>query len=770
MTRQMPSPKTVFTGICALYFVLALVYSWATPPFESSDEYKHYPVVQYIQQAGELVVLDPDNEGKWKQEGAQPPLYYLMMAAATSWIDTSDLAEVHRENRHAFIGNAAQIKNKNLVFHDPQAERFPWEGSILAVYVIRVLSIGLGVGTLWFGWQTAQLFFEPNTALAVVALTAFNPMFLFISAAVNNDSLSVMLGAAGLFVLVKLWQAQSAQFRRMNPAPEARSLFKQAWVSWVIMGMICGLAMLTKLSLATLLLLAGWVTVRGMFLAWGNPSAQISWVKQAAQGLLTLGIALALVGPWLLRNWRLYGDLTGLAPFIAVQGTRQDPTLFGVDWIAEFGTFFRSYWGLFGGVNVFAPQWFYTVCNLLMVLGLVGLVVAFLPSRRERDGWNLPVLVVLITMILLINWTIISPAFQGRLLFPALIGVNVLWVKGLQVAGGKWQVAQFPLFPFLTTLFFLGMAIVIPFTHIAPAYAYPEPVTVPAEAEFGPITYTDTNGESLSLVGVALEPGQTAVPNDQTGIAVTLYWTTETGVTTDYVTAVHTLGRELESVGQIDRHPGWGMWPPTRWEPGEIYADPYHVWVNPGSEDPALLRIKVSVSDTSGPEHRNLTATSAAGDVIDLVLVGEAKLAQTLNGDEVPSPFKVDPVSHDFADFVTLRTSANLPFGLPGEPYLLWLEWRANGTPRTDYTVFVQVLNADGELIASGDAPPLNGDYPTRLWEAGEQIWDRKEFVIPKDTPAGNYRLLVGLYDPITGARMQLLEGGDFVEMPLAIR
>lgn len=743
------------------YVLLALVYSWATPVFESSDEYKHFPVVAHIHSTGKLVELDPANEGKWKQEGAQPPLYYLMMAAATAWIDTSDLDQVHIENRHAFIGNPAQHKNKNLVFHDPVQERFPWSGSILAVFVIRLLSIGLGGGTLWFGYLTAKLFFDETEALMMVTLTAFNPMFLFISAAVNNDSLSAMLGAAGLFVLLTIWLRQSRQAK-------PRFLRKH----YIVLGVICGLAMLTKLSLATLLLLGGLVTLQGMILAWQQRNRWGDIIKPAESGLITLTIALVLVGPWLLRNLHLYGDLTGLTPFIEVQGTRDNPTLLGVDWVAEFGTFFRSFWGLFGGVNVFGPQWFYTVCNLLFLIGMAGLIWQLVKKPQSLKHFTLPALMVSITMILLIRWTIISPAFQGRLLFPALIGVNLLWVKGMQISSGKWQVAQLPLYPLLSTLFFPIMAVLIPFTHIAPTYAYPEPLAqVPAAAEFGPILFEADNGESLSLVGVEIEPGQVAFPGDQRGVVLTLYWTTETGASTNYVTAVHALGRELESMGQVDRHPGWGMWPPTRWEPGEIYADQYHVWVNENDLNPALLRMSVSVTDTSIQPKETLTAKSPAGDKLELVLMGEAKLGDTQGLEDIML-YKADPNPVDFDDFVTLVSFSPLGFleAKSGTFATITVHWVANGTPSTDYTVFVQLVDGDGNLVASGDAPPLNGDYPTGLWEAGESIIDPKSIQIPADIEPGTYQIFVGLYDPITGARMQRLDGGDSISQTIEIK
>ena len=130
--------------------------------------------------------------------------------------------------------------------------------------------------------------------------------------------------------------------------------------------------------------------------------------------------------------------------------------------------------------------------------------------------------------------------------------------------GCSWPAVNGKWFSFLSTLSSLRSSlsswrIVIPFTHIAPAYAYPEPLAqVPAEVAFGPIRFEAENGESLSLVGVEIEPGQVAFPGDQRGVVLTLYWMTETGVSTDYVTAVHALGRGLESIGQVDRHPWLG--------------------------------------------------------------------------------------------------------------------------------------------------------------------------------------------------------------------
>ena len=72
--------------------------------------------------------------------------------------------------------------------------------------------------------------------------------------------------------------------------------------------------------------------------------------------------------------------------------------------------------------------------------------------------------------------------------------------------------------------------------------------------------------------------------------------------------------------------------------------------------------------------------------------------------------------------------------------------------------------------MAQGDGPPLLGDYPTRVWSSGELVVDPHVVALPADLPAGQYRLLVGMYDLETLARLPRLDGaGDAIEIPDAI-
>ncbi|MSQ23083.1 MAG: hypothetical protein EXR58_00805 [Chloroflexi bacterium] len=52
------------------------------------------------------------------------------------------------------------------------------------------------------------------------------------------------------------------------------------------------------------------------------------------------------------------------------------------------------------------------------------------------------------------------------------------------------------------------------------------------------------------------------------------------------------------------------------------------------------------------------------------------------------------------------------------------LTWRALVKPFRSYTVFVHALDTQGNIVAQHDSPPMNGSYPTALWDLDEIVRD----------------------------------------------
>jgi len=108
----------------------------------------------------------------------------------------------------------------------------------------------------------------------------------------------------------------------------------------------------------------------------------------------------------------------------------------------------------------------------------------------------------------------------------------------------------------------------------------------------------------------------------------------------------------------------------------------------------------------------------------------------------------------------TIVSLAGYTANLPGGNAEVTLYWQTAGPLVTGYKVFVQLLTPDGQLAAQSDSIPAGGVRPTTGWLPGEIITDAHTLPLPPDLPPGTYRLIAGLYNPITGARLSLADGG----------
>jgi hypothetical protein len=74
------------------------------------------------------------------------------------------------------------------------------------------------------------------------------------------------------------------------------------------------------------------------------------------------------------------------------------------------------------------------------------------------------------------------------------------------------------------------------------------------------------------------------------------------------------------------------------------------------------------------------------------------------------------------------------------------LYWLALRDVRTDFKVFVHMLDGDGQVVAQHDGDPVGGFTPTTRWRSGELIADRHRLSLPLGLSAGSYTLKAGMY------------------------
>ena len=135
------------------------------------------------------------------------------------------------------------------------------------------------------------------------------------------------------------------------------------------------------------------------------------------------------------------------------------------------------------------------------------------------------------------------------------------------------------------------------------------------------------------------------------------------------------------------------------------------------------------------------------------VTLGPVKIGGPPDGVTVDDPAPQVGVDRALGNVINLLGYDPPTVSSPTGPATITFYWRALASPEVDYTVFVHIRNAAGEVVAQMDSPPVGGAYPTSLWDADEIIVD--EISLPlADIPSGDYTLVVGLYDFATGQRL----------------
>jgi hypothetical protein len=89
-----------------------------------------------------------------------------------------------------------------------------------------------------------------------------------------------------------------------------------------------------------------------------------------------------------------------------------------------------------------------------------------------------------------------------------------------------------------------------------------------------------------------------------------------------------------------------------------------------------------------------------------------------------------------------------------GEALSATLYWKSTAKANRDYTVFVHLVDSNGEVRAQVDAQPRGGAYPTSIWDAGELIRDDYALALPRDLAPGTYGIEIGVYEYPSLARL----------------
>jgi 4-amino-4-deoxy-L-arabinose transferase-like glycosyltransferase len=728
--------RLALLAVVAVYLGLGFLYSVRNPLFESPDENWHFEVVRYIAAGNGLPSLLPESRRpELGGEAGQPPLYYVLAGALTSWIPPDDLSRYIESNPSGSRGYPETDGNKN-VWVQLQPDRFPWHGEYLAAHLARLLSLLFGALAVVATYATARELFPSRPARwpTSAAIAALVPKLLFVTAAVTNDSAATAAGAATVYVVARIVGREPS--RRLD----------------VLLGAVLGLAVLSKLSLLMAVPFAG------------GALALVCWQRgERFKGLvcraLRVGAPLLIVaGWWYLRNWLLYRDPTGLSPFLEAVGTHEIHMAPIGEVVADLPGLWASFWGVFGWFSVPVEPGVYLWYGALTVVAVVGIGRYAWINRRERSSIGRVGLLafwLLLVFGALVRWRMILLGFDGRLLFPAISAIAILLALGLLAIGPRVVATV------LTAGFVAGMlaiATVTPGRYIAAAYA-PRPMLTAAELSAAPTQTRLVYGDAIELLGYS--PAQPRVgPDGQARID--FYWRAVAPMALNYSLSVQAFDESGKLLARDESYPGRGTLPTSRWRVGDAVRESRVLTFKDQSNDQsemasaAKLVVAVHKPDVVSLEARDASgAALGVSPVVGRVGVGRPTLSEAASAPDRVLGGRVALIDHAVGQQVRA-----------GEVLSGKLTWQSLARTETDLTVFVQLIGPVGGsngLAAQYDAQPRRGAYPTTWWSVGEVVSDEFEIAL-KDVRPGDYRLIAGMYDLASGKRLAGA-GADYLDL-----
>ena len=301
------------------------------------------------------------------------------------------------------------------------------------------------------------------------------------------------------------------------------------------------------------------------------------------------------------------------------------------------------------------------------------------------------------------------------------------------------------------------------------AYRAPSPLAhLPDTVQPVNLQYRDELDPTLHLQLLAVDPLPERIRvGDRLPITVYLPRRSTAAKGLSLVYTIAGCGRQR--AGQSNHTPWLGRNPTRLWQTDAIYRDSYLLATDGAfaAQLPARLRIYAGfvAPETATQGHLPLAAYAADGNEVTPIL-GEVVIEpiRSLPQDELTG---MQSVGSSFGNVIKLdRLHAPQQMTLRNQQTIsVTLLWQAVGTPASDYTAFVHLLDSTGRQIAGSDHPPAGERLPTRFWRATDQILDTHELTLPVTLPSGDYELWVGLYENGSngGLRLPVSDAAELV-------
>ncbi|MEM7344433.1 MAG: hypothetical protein AAF485_09320, partial [Chloroflexota bacterium] len=252
----------------------------------------------------------------------------------------------------------------------------------------------------------------------------------------------------------------------------------------------------------------------------------------------------------------------------------------------------------------------------------------------------------------------------------------------------------------------------------------PQPADQHVQADFG---------DQIRLVGIDTLPETVHLESSGAELTPILYWRALQSLETNYSMFVHLDAPNGQTFATVDEVSPENI--PTRnWPPTLYLRNPLHLEI-PADIPPIRYNLTVGVYNQETLERLSLQPSGAETFTIGQLWV-------------VPStPQPVDTILAHFGPDITLR-QASL------EKDTLNLVWHTETLLPQNYTIFVHLLDSDGQIINQQDGVAYDGLYPTSNWMPGQYIADQRLIGDLVEADEALQTIALGLYLPETGERL----------------
>lgn len=577
--------KIALVVILTLYLVNVATFIIYGPIFEGPDEAKHYDYVRYLATTGRLP--DPYTS---ESQFHQAPLYYVLLAPLATILPDEDYDELFRAFNPFYDPNAPHLNeptnhNTNIYIHPPR-----WGQTDITVRLLRVFSALLGLGTLLIIYRIACRLFPEKFLyrVAVVAVAANWPQFVFLSSLINNDNLLYFWSTLSLLLMLVVLQASWTTQRA------------------IALGMILGLALLTKSS-------AGFLVIPMVVLS------VLTWLSDRGvwrYSVLCLATTVLVAGWWFVRSLVLYGviseaeimretwsyfvlDPNGLRPDLGLERMPQA---------------YNSLWARFGHQIIVVGETLQIIFAVISVGAVFGVGihgVAWLWSRQVRihSTGNLfsqsRVLILLVSFglawigVLFYLSSSITVGNSGRFLLPSISVWAIAIVTGWGMLGRvlatlfrllrRTQIERW--LPVAVALMLMVACWWSLWGYFIPAY---RPLSVPDGYNDTPllIYYDQDNLPIAAILGV-----QQLQPVVQGGdhVEVIVYWEALNAAQTDLLVYFH--AAFTPDVAWYDGYPGNGHLRSSDFVEGQRWGERYRVTIPQGAAEGTTYLITAGLYD-----------------------------------------------------------------------------------------------------------------------------------------------------------------------------